>query len=201
MTLRFRLFLLGALLIGHAAGASAATLTLTPSASPITVGSPVSVDLFISGLTAGLAPSLGSYDIKIGFDDTLLSFGSASYGTGLNLGTPADSFAVTDSSVAGVVWLSEVSLVPTVTLDSSQPGSFLVATLNFLGIAPGVSPLSFVLAALYDTDAVPLATSTVSSSVTIEAAPVPEASPWLAALLGLVGVMLLKFPLARRNMA
>jgi hypothetical protein len=63
--------------------AQAVVLDLAPSPGSVVVGSPTSVALSISGLTGDLA--LGTFDMDLTFDPTILSFTGATYGTGLDV--------------------------------------------------------------------------------------------------------------------
>ena len=60
--------------------ANAALLTINPFNQTVTEGEVVTVDIAISGLGDGSAPSLGSYDFNLDFNPAVLSFSSVVFG-------------------------------------------------------------------------------------------------------------------------
>lgn len=127
----------------------AIVLTLEPAAQVSSTGSTVFVDLTVSGLGDGAAPSLGAYDIDLGYDSAVLSLSSVVFGSGLN--DPLDPFTpFVQESIAGpgTLNLAEVSLIvdalgDPAPLDAWQPASFVIATLEFFvnTLEPGSSTL------------------------------------------------------------
>jgi len=113
--------------------ASAVSIALAP-ASLTPSGTSFTVDLIISGLGAGSAPSLGAFDVGIAFDPSFLGFSGATYGSQLGA-VPADAITGT-TSAAGLVRLAEISLLTPVELDTLQPAAFALATLSF-DVLPG----------------------------------------------------------------
>ncbi len=122
--------------------AQAVTLGLEPTSSNAGAGDLVSIDLVISGLSAGGPDSLGDFDIDVAFDPSALSLAGFSLGSGLGdlgLGEALD-FSLGDIG-GGLVNLAEVSLLETDAgscvfcippyLDDLQAGSFVLATLDF----------------------------------------------------------------------
>ena len=130
-------------------GAEAITLGLDPATQGAAVGSSVEVAVVISGLTAGGAPSLGSFDLRIEFDPAILGSPAAVFGDPV-LGDQLDLAAfgpltVVDTTVPGEISIAEVSLDALDDLNGLQADSFTLATLTFLAIGAGVSPLDLVL--------------------------------------------------------
>lgn len=131
-------------------GVQAQTLTVTPSAQTVDVGDAVSVDLRISGLGDGAAPSVGVFDIDFTFDPSLLSFSTVSYGTGLDVLGLGSLQATTPG--AGTVNLFELSFDTADDLNAFQSDSFTLATLTFNTLAFGASQLTLSLNAVGDAD-------------------------------------------------
>jgi hypothetical protein len=120
----------------------AITLGFDPVQQDCIAGDSVDVDLFITGLGNGIAPSLGAWDISIQFDPTIVGFDYAVYGDQLGVSVGGGS------GVNGTLNLSEVSLESAADLNNLQAASFILATLTYDLLAVGTSPLnitSFVL--------------------------------------------------------
>ncbi|GAC33388.1 hypothetical protein [Paraglaciecola polaris] len=106
-------------------------LSFAPSSQVTTTGDSVSMDLMISGLMAGSADSLGTFDLDIFFDDSRLSLTSYSLTDMLgDLATEAidDSFG---EFVPGLIGISILSLLEVDELDVLQGSAFSLATFNF----------------------------------------------------------------------
>jgi hypothetical protein len=116
----------------------AVSLSFDPPESILPVGENIDIEIYISGLDN---VDLSAFDLDIFYDDAILSF--LSYDLGIHLGVipdEAEDYSTGDSG--GVIDLVEVSfLTPDQLL--SQPDAFSLATLSFMGIGLGVSPLSF----------------------------------------------------------
>jgi hypothetical protein len=167
----------------------AVSLGFDPAAQTTTVGSSVGVQLRVSDLVAGGAPSLGEFDLDILFDPAVVSFASVTFGDP-GLGDQLDpsglgSLIGADGSVPGQVNLFEVSLDLPSDLDTLQPASFVLATLTFDAIGAGVSPLTLAINAFGDALGDPLAIAALETGeITVNAAAaIPEPATGL-----LVGV-------------
>lgn len=164
------------------AGAGAVSIDLAPGVVAATVGASFDLELVVSGLGDGAAPSLGAYDFDLEFDASLLAFESVAFGTQLGAGS------LQASGVAGgVVDLAEVSLLSPAALDALQPGSFVIATLRFTPLAPGTSSVGFGQAIVGDGFGAPLQVSLGGARVVAERA-IPE--PGAVALFGLGALVL-----------
>lgn len=165
--------------------ANAIDLSVTPSATNVQVGDTFSVDLVVSGLGDLTAPSLGAYDVDLGFDAGVLSFVSVGFGAGLDVNGLGSDQAATAGT--GTVNLYELSYDSADDLDDLQPGSFSLATLTFQVLAVGTSALDLNVNAFADSNGDEFLTVTLGNgSVTA----VPEPANALLMLLGLLPVAL-----------
>ncbi len=128
--------LLGALLfVSHIAGASATTLSISPSGQNVNLGQPTAVDIVIAGLGDGIAPSLGAFEVEIGFDESRLALSDVVFSDLLgDIGIDADASSTPSTSTVGLFGFSflfadELALI--------QSDSFTLATLSFDTIAAG----------------------------------------------------------------
>ncbi|WP_239186664.1 cohesin domain-containing protein [Candidatus Nitrotoga sp. HW29] len=175
-------------------------LNLSPASQTALPGDNISLDLIISGLNAGGAPSLGDFDLDIAFDTTKLSFISYSLSSFLGVisSTEADNFS--SGVLGGLINLAEVSYLSPANLDSLQGSVFTLATLLFhvdvLGNGASTNVSFYKINALgdgfgnpFDIDAANNAT--VSNNV-------PEPSSALLILLGLSGLSWLRLRKVKR---
>lgn len=107
------------------------------------------MDLVVSGLGSFTAPSLGAFLFDLSYDPAVVSADFISFGSLLNLGG-FGSIQYSDPSSPGIIHLDEISLEFSDDLDSAQPDSFTLATLNFIGLSPGISAVQFSVAQLSD---------------------------------------------------
>jgi hypothetical protein len=119
-------------------------VAIDPPSQTVAVGQPVTVKLLVTGLEAGgAAEIIGAVDLDIEYDPGLLAPTDVTLGSSLADG-PASSFQSFDLSTPGVVDLAEVSLLADSALESTQPGSFLLATIAFNTLTIGMSSLTVV---------------------------------------------------------
>jgi len=163
----------------------AAFVGLDPESQTATVGNPVNVDVFISGLGDSTAPSLGTFDLIIRFDENILSFTDAAFGNQLDIWGLGSLTEVTPAT--GAVEIFQVSYDSAEDLLTYQAGSFSLATLTFDTLSVGISPLSIEVISLGDAYGDSLAADLGSGSVS--AVPIPGAV-WLlgSGFLGLFGI-------------
>jgi len=172
------------LLLFWAAPASAmltVTLCLDPPAQDVKLGHLASVTVEISGLEDMAAPSLGAYDLNLGFDPTILSFNSIIFGDQLALAGPGSSIAGFAISTPGLVNVFEVSLIPTPILNDTQTAGFDLFTLTFDTLDLGLSPLDLSINYLADADGDLLTGTGCYGSINVIPAPG-------AMLLGMMGL-------------
>lgn len=166
--------------------ADAASIQLVPSATPVAIGAAASVDVVISGLGLGAAPTLSAFDLDISFDPGVLAFGSVSFG--LELGVPGVDAFVASGVLAGPIRidLAEASLLSNAALDADQPDAFVLATLHFTALAIGTSPLAITQAVLANTAGGAIAADLAGTSIEVV---VPEPATGSLLLLGLAGLV------------
>jgi hypothetical protein len=137
--------------------APAATISVLPgsqvSVAPATT---TTIVLNISGLgSPGSTPHLGTFDITLSFNPLLLTFTGATYGTGLDVFGLGDLQSTTPA--IGTVNLLEISLDSPTDLNTFQSNSFMLVSLQFLGITTGQSDINLTVNALGDANGAALA--------------------------------------------
>ncbi len=173
---------LGAGLLG-ALRADAASITLSPATPAPPSGSTFSLDVVVSGLGAGVAPSLGAFDLVVAYDPVQLTFSGATFGTLLG------ASGITDLvQSAGSVNLAQVSLLLPAELDALQPASFTVATLQFVALSETPSVVSVSGALLSDAFGRPIGIESLGSATVSPTSAVPEPGAFLLYGAGLLVV-------------
>ncbi len=154
-------------LLASALPATAITLEVLPATQTVDQGENFSVDVNISGLGEFSAPSLGAFDVGLGFDPTLLSFNAIEFGP--YLGDEAAAEAIVGFDVLSDNLMAfEVSLLLPAELIDLQPGSFRLFTVTFGALAPGTSPLDLTVADLGDENGDLLTADVVNGNVEVE---------------------------------
>lgn len=187
--------LLGAMLFsGIASSTSAAALSVCSVPSSVTVGDTATVDVCISEIVDGAAPSLGVFDVEFGFDPALLAFIGATYGDPV-LGNQLDLFNLGSIQIttpgAATIGLFELSLDLADDLDNLQAASFVLARLTFDTLAAGSSALTLAVNALGDSLGNALeGVSIVGANLLVSAPPSNEVSEPASLLLVAVALWL-----------
>jgi len=117
---------------------AAPVVTVSPATQNVGVGDPASVNILVSGLTE----AVGGFSFVLDFNESFLSFVDYTFNLGNVLGAgPTDlSFGLIDASFLDVFILADVSATEA-ELEAAQGASFVLATVNFKGLASGLSPL------------------------------------------------------------
>lgn len=153
--------------------AHAVSIGFSPASPTVSIGEFFDVDVVISELGIGDAPSVGVFNFDIDYIPTVLSADTVSFGSDLGGNSLTQAF---DLSTLGFVNFAEISLLPPDILNTLQPDSFTLATLTFEAIGLGQSLLSFPGISIQDALAVDLTvTLETGGNVTVQpAAAVPE---------------------------
>lgn len=175
-----------------AAPAAAIELSIVPGTQTANVGDGVLADIVISGLGDGAAPSVGTFDLNVSFNPSILGFGSLVFGTGLDvlgLGSLQDF-----SLSSGLLNLTELSLDSAADLDALQSTNFTLASLSFSVLASGATPLTLIINALGDANGDPLIVDQLGAGQVLvqNIGQVPEPSALALLGLGLLGIILRK---------
>lgn len=179
------------------------TLDAVISSPSVSVGDSFDVDIVISGLDNGAAPSVGAFDIFLDYDDSVLVATSATFSSFLDGGVFFGSLQDTVFST-GQVNVAEISFLEgSLTqcffcvapfLDDIQPDTFTLFTLSFNAIGAGNSGLDFGFVDIKDSDlgATELPVTANNGGVDVLPNDVPEPNAILLIAIGLVSAGFLK---------
>lgn len=185
------------------ASADIATISVVPSSQSATLGSPVNVSLFIAN--PGEPPSLGTFDLNINYDPTILSFRNATFGDP-TLGDQLDPTGGGNAinffvAGAGTVELFELSLESASDLNALQAHAFELADLVFDTVGVGSSAVALSINALGDENGSSLAASLQDGRVGVSnLSSVPEpTSVSLTGIMFLVWIFFYESPRFQRT--
>ncbi len=145
------LLLAGALALAFngAATADPITLDIVPGSVSVTAGDLVTVGVQISGLGTMMPPTVGAFDLSVGFDKAFLDPLEVSFGP--FLGNPDAFEALTDFTFGtDFVEAAEVSLLSVADLDARHPSSFTLFTLSFRALMSGTTSLDVIAGVVDD---------------------------------------------------
>lgn len=173
-------------ILGGTASA-APILSIVPPSQDGALGTPLSVDVLITGLGDGAAPSVGAFQTTISFDPLILAVNTVSFGDPV-LGDQLDLFGLGslffyDDFISGQVDLFEISFDSPVDLDTLQAPDFVLARITFDVIGVGHTLLSLSNVVLSDSGglaAIPV--DLIDGEVTA----VPEPAAFALAAFGIV---------------
>lgn len=170
--------------------ARAALIELVPASTTVSLGEQFDLALTISGLGDGVAPSVGTYDVDVSFDPSVLqplsvAIGDPVLGDQLDLFGLGSILSVTPS--AGMLNLFELSLDLPTDLDDLQAPAFTLATLTFQAIDLGVSSVTPGLNALGDSLGSPIDFQATGAQVNVRGSQqAPEPNSLALLVLGVV---------------
>jgi hypothetical protein len=152
-------------------------VSLEPSSQSISVGSPVSVNLVISGLGDHTSPSLGAFALDVTYNPLVLSVAGVG-GLGNELAGLPGATVGSGFPSAGVFSVYAVSFESSGDLLSNQPSSFLLGVLEFTGISAGISALGVTGSLSDETGQISLQFQTTAGRVEVSggAVSLPDAS-------------------------
>jgi hypothetical protein len=169
-----------ALLWGAASSGALAVpaLTVVPTPSPVLVGSPLTVDLLVSGIS-----DLYAYQFSLSYNPALLQLTSVTEGAFLAAGGPTFFDGGTVNNTTGTVSFlfdSLIGAVPGVT------GSGVLASMQFTTVAVGASALTFADVLFLDASSSDI--TVLAQGATVQVSAVPEPSHYALFALGLAGL-------------
>ncbi|MCB0273058.1 MAG: hypothetical protein KDD46_08590 [Bdellovibrionales bacterium] len=168
--------------------AHAVIISVVPNVLSAEQGNPVNVDITVSDLGNGTAPSVGVFDIDFSYDASILGFNTATFGNQLDL-FGFGSLQLVDSSVAGTINLFELSFDFSSDLDTLQSSSFVLASLAFDTLSAGSTNLNVALNALGDSVGNTLSPNIVNSQLIVTDMPLSSpATIWLF-FLGMIALV------------
>jgi Cohesin domain len=154
-----------------ASHANSISLEFSPETQSVKSGAIVTTGLRVAGLGNSAAPSIGTFDIDISFDPTILTFQSVTFGDSV-AGDQLDLFGLgsikSSTESSGLVNIFQLSLDSATDLDALQLASFTLAIFSFQAKAPGTSGLSLSVNALGDGLGEALATDVSDGSVIVD---------------------------------
>ncbi|PUA28352.1 MAG: hypothetical protein B0W54_17985 [Cellvibrio sp. 79] len=173
----------------------AMNINLVADKSNLNIGDTLELQVRVSGLDDQAAPSLGVYDLNLGFDAALFSLSAVHWGDSV-LGNQLDlaGFGSLQESTLGANWLNlfELSFDSIADLDLLQAGDFTLFSVLLTAQAIGEGNLSLWINALGDASGNALsATEPNGLAVTVGGVEVPEPSSLLL-LLGALAIFALR---------
>jgi len=187
--------LLASLAILFSCDAFAININLVADKSRLNIGDTLELQVRVNGLDDQAAPSLGVYDLNLGFDRALFSLNAVHWGDSL-LGNQLDlaGFGSLQESTPGANGLNvfELSVDSIAALDLLQAGDFTLFSVLFTAQAIGEGNFSLLINALGDASGNPLSANEPNGlAVIVGAAEVPEPSSVML-LLGVLAILALR---------
>ena len=162
------------------------SIQIVPATQSSTVGQSIVANIVASGFKSGLAPSIGAYDLTVAFNPAILSFVSASFGTGLDIVRLGSIQSVTHG--IGTIEVFELSLDSIADLNTLQLDTFSLTAVTFQAIGSGASQLSLFANALSDASGNNLSATLEGAAVQVrEQVPIamPEPGSMLLCAIGI----------------
>ncbi len=137
----YRTVAIATMLLTFTLSANAALLSIVADKTDMLVGEELTVEIVVSELGGGNAPSLGAFDFNFEFDDVVFSIQTLDFGTGLDVlgfGSLQGASFLDDN----LVNLFELSLDTADDLNMLQSDSFTLIEMTFAAITAGVGKFS-----------------------------------------------------------
>jgi hypothetical protein len=160
-----------------ASAANAITLSVIPQSPSVNLGDLLAVDVVAAGLLDGAAPSIGTYDLNLSYDASLLSLAGVTFGTGLDV-RGLGSLQDTSAGTPGLANVFELSFDTVDDLNQLQLDAFRLFTLTFHADAVGTSALTLTINAIGDALGNSLSPDITNASASVTPVPLPAAG-WL----------------------
>ncbi|MGE0593060.1 MAG: PEP-CTERM sorting domain-containing protein [Vicinamibacterales bacterium] len=193
--------------VGSAAKAEALTISITPSTQDAFVGNLVSVDIVASDIT----DPIGGFFFEIDFNDAVLAGDSYTNDPDGKMGPAPDDFSLGftggNGSPLDLFFIADATWDET-DLSTAQGASFILATIRFMAVGTGLSPIrinAFDISNWDGSDTLPAAAVNGSVCVGPQGSTVPPnctvPEPGLFAMLGvgLAGLVVARRRLAGKN--
>lgn len=178
----------------------ATAIDMSLSSPSTNLGNTVDVELDISNLGNSAAPSIGTYDVDVTFDPSVISFDSVTFGSQLSLNSiPLFQDGIITGS--GILNLAEISDDTPTDLNNLQAPDFTLATITFNTVSAGSSGVNVSVTDLGDAAGDSLTVTNFNpGTVTVNSAvPVPfgvSTNMGIVILSGICGVNYLRKRLA-----
>ena len=150
--------------------ASAGTISLQPSATTLTLGSPLTVDVSVSGLT-----DLYAFQFDIGFNPAVFSASSVTEGALFSSIGVFFSPGFIDNTTGTITFIGD-------SLSGPGPGvstNGTLATITFNSIGTGSSSVDLANVILLDSNLADIAATASGTTVTVADSSSPEPGSWL----------------------
>lgn len=133
---------------GFVATTEASTISVLPNTQTIAPGGTATVDIVLSGLTAG--ETVGAFSLLLSFNNTIIGPPEvASVDPDLKMGAhdPLNDFSLGFSGgTLDLFYLANLATFPTdAQLKASEGAGFRLATVSFTGLTEGLSPLTLAV--------------------------------------------------------
>ncbi len=125
-----------------AAPARAITIGFSPSSQTVDVGDLVFVDVVVSGLDA-FEEIVAAYDLDVTYNPAIVSATGVVFGNALGDEALFEVFNDFDILTPGRIDFAAVSLLDDQDVNALQGDSVVLATLSFIALNPGTTPLIF----------------------------------------------------------
>lgn len=171
---------------------AAPVVSISPATQNVAVGSPAAINIIVSGLT----DPTGGFSLTLGFNSSFLSGVSfVNDPLGKFGAVPLDLSLGFSGGSLDLFFVADVNSTPA-GLSAAQGASFTLATVNFLGLSDGLSPLTLanVVLSNFDGSADLLGVTSTNGEICVGrcdiSTPIPEPETYLLFAAGLSALAL-----------